>query len=180
MTSIPTRAGPTRAVSTSLVSRHVRDSDSVLTGLPIRPGIPPASLPLFGQDQWDVRPAVFRENARRCHCSVDFAQLFDPAQRLAAKEYLYARLREPVGSLRPRLAPASVRAVFNRLRRFMTFAEIRRGQFRLDLLDQADLDAWLVQLRVGGERAFSPGRGIAGHPGRSACACRSVKPGWLH
>ena len=35
----------------------------------------------------------------------------------------------------------------------MTFVEIRRGQFRLDLLDQADLDAWLTQLRAGGARA---------------------------
>jgi hypothetical protein len=155
MTARPARAGPARkeAVSASLTSRHVRDSDSVLSGLPMRTGFPPAALPLFGQDQWDVTPAVFRENARRCHCSVDFAQLSDPAQRLAAKEYLYARLREPAGGVRPRLAPASVRAVFNRLRRFMTFAEIRRGQFRLDLLDQADLDAWLTQLRAGGARA---------------------------
>ena len=97
MTAGPARAGPARkeAFSASLTSRHVRDSDSVLNGLPMRTGFPPASLPLFGQDQWDVTPAVFRENARRCHCSVDFAQLFDPAQRLAAKEYLYARLREP-------------------------------------------------------------------------------------
>jgi hypothetical protein len=135
----PARAG---AVSASLVSRHVRDSDSVLSRLSIRTGFPPAALPLSGQDQWDVTPAVFRENARRCHCSVDFAQLFDPAQRRTAKEYLYARLREPAGGPRPRLAPTSVRAVFNRLRRFMTFAESRRGQFRLDLLDQADLDTW--------------------------------------
>jgi hypothetical protein len=132
MTAKPARAGSAHkgAGSASLTSRHVRDSDSVLSGLPMRTGFPPAALPLFGQDQWDVTPAVFRENARRCHCSVDFGQLFDPAQRLAAKEYLYARLREPVGSLRPRLAPASVRAVFNRLRRFMTFAEIRRGPSR--------------------------------------------------
>ena len=90
---------------------------------------------------------MFRENARRCHCSVDFSQLADPAQRLTAKEYLYARLHEPAGGPRPRLAPASVRAVFNRLRRFMTFVESQRGQFDLDLLDQADLDAWLAQLR---------------------------------
>ena len=136
-----------------LASRHVRDSEGVLAGLPIRPGVPKASLPLFGEDHWNVTPAVFRENARRCHCSVDFAQLADPVQRITAKEYLYARLHEPEGGLRPRLAPASVRAVFNRLRRFMSFAEGRRGAFDLSLLDQADLDAWLAHLRAGGERA---------------------------
>jgi integrase len=149
MTSILARAGD---IAASLVSRHVRDSDHVLSGLPMRPGVPRASLPLFGEDYWDVTPVVFRENARRCHCSVDFAQLPDPAQRLTAKEYLYARLHEPAGSPRPCLAPASIRAVFNRLRRFMTFVESRRGQFRLDLLEQTDLDAWLAQLRVVGER----------------------------
>lgn len=134
-------------------SRYVRDGDGVLAGLVIRSGVPKASLPLFGEDLWDVTPAVFRENARRCHCSVDFAQLSDPAQRITAKEYLYARLHEPEGGLRPRLAPASVRAVFNRLRRFMSFAADRRGAFDLGTLDQADLDAWLIHLRTGGERA---------------------------
>jgi hypothetical protein len=137
----------------SLVSRHVRDSEGVLTGLQVRPGIPTSSMPLFGDDNWDLAAAVFRENTRRCHCSVDFAQLADPVQRLTAKEYLYARLHEPEGGLRPRLAPASVRAVFNRLRRFMSFAEDRRGTFRLNMLDQADLDAWLSHLRTGGARA---------------------------
>jgi hypothetical protein len=134
-------------------SRYVRDHDGVLAGLPIRPGIPAASLPLFGEDCWDLAPAVFRENTRRCHCSVDFALLTDPAQHLTAKEYLYARLREPEGSLRPRLAPGSIRAVFNRLRRFMSFAEERRGVFDLGLLDQADLDARLARLQTDGPRA---------------------------
>ena len=125
----------------------------MLAGLPIRPGIAAASLPLFGETCWDVTPAVFRENARRCHCSVDFGLLANPAQRLTAKEYLYARLREPEGSLRPRLAPGSIRAVFNRLRRFMSFAEERSGVFDLGLLQQADLDAWLAHLQTGGARA---------------------------
>jgi hypothetical protein len=134
-------------------SRYVHDQDGVLAGLPIRPGIATASLPLFGETCWDVAPAVFRENARRCHCSVDFSVLVNPAQRVTAKEYLYARLREPEGSLRPRLAPGSIRAVFNRLRRFMSFAEERAGLFDLSLLRQTDLDAWLAHLQTGGPRA---------------------------
>lgn len=134
-------------------SRYVRDGDGVLDGLAIRPGVSTASLPLFGEDLWDVTSAVFRENARRCHCSVDFSQLGDSAQRLSAKEYLYARLHEPEGGPRPRLAPASVRAVFNRLRRFMTFATARRGAFDLGALNQGDLDAWLAHLQTDGARA---------------------------
>jgi hypothetical protein len=134
-------------------SRYVHDHDGVLAGLPIRPGIAAASLPLFGESCWDVAPAVFRENTRRCHCSVDFGLLTSPAQHLTAKEYLYARLREPDGSLRPRLAPGSIRAVFNRLRRFMSFAEERSGVFDLGLLQQSDLDAWLAHLQTGSERA---------------------------
>ena len=80
--------------------------------------------------------------------------LVDPAQRVTAKEYLYARLHEPEGGLRPRLAPGSVRAVFNRLRRFMSF---RRGPSRRRstsaCCEQADLDAWLAHLQTGGARA---------------------------
>ena len=145
---------PARASTNSeqAVSQYVRDGEGVLTGLQIRRGIPFASLPRFGDNHWDVTPAVFRENARRCHCTVDFAQLADPMQILTAKEYLYARLHEPEGSLRPRLTPSSVRQVFNRLRRFMSFAESRRGRFKLSLLDQADLDAWLAYLQAGGQR----------------------------
>ena len=145
--------GPADAAAYVPASRYVHDQDSVLAGLPIRPGIAAASLPLFGETCWDVAPAVFRENARRCHCSVDFGVLVNPAQRVTAKEYLYARLREPEGSLRPRLAPGSIRAVFNRLRRFMSFAEERNGVFDLSLLRQADLDAWLAHLQTGGARA---------------------------
>ena len=134
-------------------SRYVRDDEGVLAGLPIRPGFAAASLPMFGETCWDVAPAVFRENARRCHCSVDFGVLANPTQRVTAKEYLYARLREPEGSLRPRLAPGSIRAVFNRLRRFMSFAEERKGVFDLSLLRQTDLDVWLAHLQTGGARA---------------------------
>jgi hypothetical protein len=39
-------------------SRYVHDQDGVLAGLPIRPGIAAASLPLFGETCWDVAPAV--------------------------------------------------------------------------------------------------------------------------
>ena len=98
--------GQPNAGDPAAASRYVHDNDGVLAGLPIRPGVAAASLPLFGESSWNVAPAVFRENTRRCHCSVDFGLLSSPAQHLTAKEYLYARLREPVGSLRPRLAPA--------------------------------------------------------------------------
>ena len=134
-----TASGRANVASHLPASRYVREHDGVLAGLPIRPGIAAASLPLFGENCWDVAPAVFRENTRRCHCSVDFGLLASPAQHLTAKEYLYARLREPEGSLRPRMAPGSIRAVFNRLRRFMSFAEERSGGFDLGLLQQADL-----------------------------------------
>jgi hypothetical protein len=136
-----------------LVSRFVPNGEGVLSGLKIRRGDPAAPLPLFGDDHWDLTQAVFRENARRCHCTVDFGQVADFTQRLTAKEYLYAKLHEPEGGLRPPLAPASIRAVFNRLRCFMDFIESERGGFKLALMDQADLDAWLVHLRVGTTRA---------------------------
>ncbi len=137
------------AVQPPIVSVHVRDTDGVLAGLPIRHRTPPTSLPSFGDNHWDVAPAVFRENTRRCHCSVDFAQIAEPLQRLTAKEYLYARLHEPEGGLWVRMSPGSVRAVLNRLLRFMAFAENRFGTFRLDLFSQADLDAWLTHLQTG-------------------------------
>jgi len=144
-----TKLARSGATDRPMASVHVRDTDGVLAGLPTRPGISLSSLPVFGEDHWDVAPAVFRENTRRCHCNVDFAQIADPLQRLTAKEYLYARLHEPEGGLSARLAPGSVRAVLNRLLRFMAFAEDRLGTFRLDVFAQADLDAWLAHLQAG-------------------------------
>ena len=55
-----TRARIATAV-TPPASRYVRDGDGVLDGMAIRPGVSKASLPLFGEDLWDVTSAVFRE-----------------------------------------------------------------------------------------------------------------------
>ena len=93
-------------------SRYVRDGDGVLDGLAIRPGVSKASLPLFGEDLWDVTSAVFRENARRCHCSVDFSQLDDPVQQLQPRNIFTPACTSPRVvrgrvSLRPPCEPCS-------------------------------------------------------------------------
>ncbi|HEV7335849.1 MAG TPA: integrase [Bosea sp. (in: a-proteobacteria)] len=141
---------PATAPATAPASLHVKDGQGVLDGLRIHPRKKAEPLPLFGEDSWNLSPAVFRENARRCHCSVDFTHLSNPLTRLTAKEYLFARLHEPAGAPRSRMAPATVRAVYNRMRRFIAFIEERTGSFRLGELTQADLDAWLAFIRTPG------------------------------
>ena len=48
--------------------------------------------------QLDLGPAVFRENARRCHVTVHFGSVEDIGVREALREFLYARLRRPTWS----------------------------------------------------------------------------------
>jgi len=78
----------------------------------------------------------------------------------------YTSLQAAPGRVLP---PASVRAVFNRLRRFMTFVESRRGQFRLDLLDQTDLDAWLASFAWA--VSVGPSRSRPCSTSRPICTC---------
>lgn len=67
----------------------------VLIHAPLLAGYDRAALSRYGDDPWDLEPAVFRENVRRCHCTVRF----DTVMATAMRAYLHARLnvRIPAG-----------------------------------------------------------------------------------
>lgn len=68
----------TQAPTPAPASVHLKDDQGVLDGLRTHPRKRTEPLPLFGEDYWNLSPAVFRENARRCHCSVDFKHQSEP------------------------------------------------------------------------------------------------------
>src|SRR5579863_9417372 len=108
--------------SWDVTSRIRRDDEPVLATQALKPGTDKTMLSRFGDDRWDLAPAIFRENVPRSVTVVDFTALYDPLQRLTAKEFLWARLNEPSPSPnQARLAPTCVRADLADLTKFITF-----------------------------------------------------------
>ena len=104
------------------VSRLRRDDELVLATQALKPRTDETSLSRFGDDRWDLAPAVFRENAPHALTVVAFAALADPMQRLTAKEFVWARLNEPSPCpTRARMAPTVARATLTDLSSFMQF-----------------------------------------------------------
>jgi hypothetical protein len=131
-----------------LVSRHRRDDELVLGGLTLKPATDLTALSRFGDDRWTLSPAIPRENAQRGEQVLDFTIIADPAQRLTAKEYLWARLHGRAKSAhRKPLSPTTARASLRYLLRFMRFVEERTGSFTMAAVDQPLLDAYLAFLR---------------------------------
>ena len=124
------------------------DNDVVLAGAALRPGTDPARLSHFGDDRWDMRPGIFRDNVRRSFQEIDFLAIPCPAERLTAKEYLYALLNERrTDWLAPQ--PVSCWPMLSDLRRFATFVRSRLGTFDVPAIKQDLLDAYLAMLRSG-------------------------------
>ena len=119
----------------------------MLASAPLKPGFDRARLSRYGDPVWDLEPAVFRENARRCHCNVRFGGIDDPALVRTLKAYLYARLNFDVPGQRVRLAPSAIRQEFNKTRRFLAFLISAAGACDLALADQPLLDAYRVHLQ---------------------------------
>jgi hypothetical protein len=103
------------------------DDRSALAAAPLRPGFDRRDLSRYDDPSWDLGPAVFRENARRCHVTVHFGSIADPALAEVMRAYLYARLNIDLPGYRPRLPPACVRQEFNRARRFFEFVRTELG-----------------------------------------------------
>ena len=125
------------------------DDHPVLPTASLRPGFDRRDLSRYGDASWDLGPAVFRENARRCHVTVHFGAVPDPTVAQRLREYLYARLNVEIPGFRSRLPPASVRQAFNRARRFFEFVGAELGCCDLDRVDQALLDRYAKLLRNG-------------------------------
>ncbi|MGD9697413.1 MAG: integrase [Thermoleophilia bacterium] len=119
----------------------------VLATAPLKPGHAREALSRVGDPSWDLGPAVFRENARRCHVIVHFDVLEHADVQATMRAYLYARLNVDLPGFRAKLPPASIRQAFNRARRFFAFARKRLGRLDLARIDQALVDAYARHLR---------------------------------
>jgi integrase len=140
-----------------VTSRIRRDGELVLATQVLKAGTNETTLSRFGNDRWDLAPAIFRENVPRSITIVNFTTLHDPLRRLTAKEFLWARLNEPSPYPRQaRMAPTCARAALADLTRFMAFVSRHVGAFALHKVDQTLLDAYLAELR--GQRGRTPDR----------------------
>jgi hypothetical protein len=135
----------------SLISK-VDATHPVLATAPLKPGFERSELSRFGDDSWDLSPAVFRNNARRCHITVHFSAIADIQQARLLRQFLYARLNFDIPGARLRLPPGSVRQGLNRAQRFFDFVRTRCGACDLSLVNQAVLDAYRIHLQTTGSR----------------------------
>lgn len=134
--------------TSTFVSRMRHGDELVLATQTLKPGTDETCLSRFGDDRWDLAPAIFRENAPHALTAVNFVALDDPVQCLTAKEFIWARLNEPSPCpARARLAPTSARTTLTDLSGFMAFVARQAGAFAMHRVDQALLDAYLVELR---------------------------------
>ena len=116
---------------------------------PASMGMPSAaSLPLFGDDVWDLRVLRVRRNQPLDWLVIDFRPFTDPIRRLVAKEYLYARLNLTHPHHR-RLAPTNVKGEYYLLRRFLIYLDTAWDGVRLAEVTQTMLDAYLLFCRQG-------------------------------
>ena len=125
-----------------------RSTWPVLSHAPLQAGYNRAELSRYGDDHWDLTPAVFRQNARRCHCTVKFDTLSDPAIATMMRAYLYARLNVHLPGWAPPLPPTSVRQAFNHIRPFCEFVLGELGTLDLPALDQSHLDLYAKKITV--------------------------------
>lgn len=137
-----------RGLSPSISNSRQLDQRPVLATAPLKPGFDRDSLSRYGDPSWDLEPAVFRENARRCHVTVHFGSVDDVSVREALRELLYTRLNINLPGHRKSLAPSSIRQVFNRARRFFEFVRDELGLVDLRRVDQSLLDRYACHLKA--------------------------------
>ena len=119
-------------------------SDIVLCSMKLKEGTDRETLSRFGDDVWNLDPAIFHVTARNAFRTIDFTDIACPVERLTAKEYIYAWLNERLPDRLGRLRPLSARAALATLRQFMAFVREREGRFDAALIDQDLLDAYLA------------------------------------
>lgn len=101
------------AQGTAPASRFVDADARVLEDRELRPGAEAGSR--FGDDMWDLYPAILRENVGPTEARLHFDRITDPITRLTVKELLYARLHAPPPPWRP-VSPESLRVELGTIR----------------------------------------------------------------
>lgn len=136
------------------ISRIRADDDIVLASMPLRDGTDRTTLSRFGDEVWDMTPAMFNM-ARRAFRTVDFSVIPCATERLLAKEYIYAWMNERLADGEPRLRAVSGHTALATLRRFLDFVRSRVGRLDLAAVDQDLIDAYAAYHRA---RPVTPGR----------------------
>lgn len=133
-----------KGVQATRTAYNIEDRSAwpVLPHAPLRAGYDRAELSRYGDEFWDLTPAVFRQNARKCHCTVKFDTLSDPAMEAMMRALLYARLNIHLPGWAPELPPASIRKAFNHVRLFFEFVLKQLGALDLTALHQSHLDLY--------------------------------------
>ncbi|MGE4302714.1 MAG: hypothetical protein AB7E24_01625 [Novosphingobium sp.] len=117
----------------------------VLASMTLKEGTDRDKLSRFGDDVWDLDPAIFQITARNAFRTIDFRSIACPVERLTAKEYIYASLNESFPDRAGRLRPLATRAALAVLRQFLTFVRERLGRFDVGAIDQDLLDTYLAR-----------------------------------
>lgn len=125
------------------------ESRPVLAAAALRPGFDRSSLSRYGDDRWDLNPAVFRENVRSSDATVDFSVVDDPKIAEALRDYLYVRLNTDLPAQKLRATPVNVRRLFRSARSFFDFVKAAYGVFDPRRVDQVLLDDFARFLRQG-------------------------------
>lgn len=140
-------SGTDPALATSVSTIRSAD-DRVLASMALKEGANREELSRFGEDLWDLDPAIFHITARNAFRTVDFRGIACPVERLTAKEYIYAWLNELLPDRAGRLRPLSTRTALATLCRFMAFVRARLGGFNAGAIDQKLLDAYLADQKA--------------------------------
>ncbi|MEU9291461.1 hypothetical protein AB0D57_44310 [Streptomyces sp. NPDC048275] len=131
-------------MTVSALARSVEspgNHDFVLHGRPLRDGLALEETSQFGDDVWQLGPAIHKSNVR--NLILNFERV-PTGFRAVAKQLAYALLSGPLLPGERRCKVEGVRAVFTELVRFLTWLEGRRESRcrRLSTLTGADLLAY--------------------------------------
>lgn len=125
------------------------DRPVLLANSPLHPGFDRKNLSRYSDAIWDLGPAVFRENVRRCDTRIDFESADDPIIADVIREYLYARLNIDLPGYKTRVLPVNARRLFRYALRFFSFLKIEHGTCDLGRINQALLDRYAKALQTG-------------------------------
>lgn len=127
-------------------SKFRADDEVVLSSMPLRKDAEPNKLSRFADDCWDIRPAILQKRLANVGSVLDFTIFESGAERLMAKEYMFALLNERQLGQRSRLHPNSARPALRYLSHFTSFAREQLGGFAIKAVDQQLLDAYRSSL----------------------------------
>lgn len=118
----------------------------VLASRPLRPGARRAATSRFGDDVWDLTPALLQRHKNAL--ILNFPTL--PARfRQAVKDPCYALLARDLPPGERESTPDTIRVYFTALKQFLTWAD-QRGIPALRVVTAADLDAYNEHLLASG------------------------------